>query len=181
MTLLQVLADARAVDELKASGHDTRPLCGLPFAVKDNIDVVGYPTVAGTPALHGTHIPQNQYLDRMIDSLSKCAQAISQMFVCSQISLFGLCYACMRFVPMLLQYLLALASFEVSCQDCKDAFATIWHTCQLSPCSCATLAKGNIYSHIILTSHMDATDACILHVVHISTANRCLKQETSLR
>ncbi|DBA70792.1 TPA: hypothetical protein ACH3X2_011685 [Trebouxia sp. C0005] len=49
----QVLADARAVDELKASGHDTRPLCGLPFAVKDNIDVVGYPTVAGTPALHG--------------------------------------------------------------------------------------------------------------------------------
>ena len=50
---LQVLADARAVDDLRASGHDTQPLCGLPFAVKDNIDVVGYPTVAGTPALHG--------------------------------------------------------------------------------------------------------------------------------
>ena len=56
MTILQVLADAKAVDELKASGHDTKPLCGLPFAVKDNIDVVGYPTVAGTPALHGTHL-----------------------------------------------------------------------------------------------------------------------------
>ena len=55
----QVLADARAVDELKASGHDTGPLCGLAFAVKDNIDVVGYPTVAGTPALSGalpTHV-----------------------------------------------------------------------------------------------------------------------------
>ena len=51
-----MLADAKAVDELKASGHDTKPLCGLPFAVKDNIDVVGYPTVAGTPALHGTQI-----------------------------------------------------------------------------------------------------------------------------
>ena len=51
-----MLADAKAVDELKASGHDTKPLCGLPFAVKDNIDVVGYPTVAGTPVLHGTQI-----------------------------------------------------------------------------------------------------------------------------
>ena len=50
---MQVLADAQAVDELRASGQDTRPLCGLAFAVKDNIDVVGYPTVAGTPALQG--------------------------------------------------------------------------------------------------------------------------------
>ncbi len=66
MILIQVLADAKAVDELKASGHDTKPLCGLPFAVKDNIDVVGYPTVAGTPALHGTQISRNQHLDRMM-------------------------------------------------------------------------------------------------------------------
>ncbi len=52
--LWQVLGDAKAVDDLKAAGKDTGPLCGLTFAVKDNIDVVGYPTVAGTPALHGT-------------------------------------------------------------------------------------------------------------------------------
>lgn len=52
-SVTQVLAEAQAVDDLKASGHDTGPLCGLAFAVKDNIDVVGYPTVAGTPALHG--------------------------------------------------------------------------------------------------------------------------------
>ena len=60
-----MLADARAVDELKASGHDTGPLCGLAFAVKDNIDVVGYPTVAGTPALSGalpTHVICHQYM-----------------------------------------------------------------------------------------------------------------------
>ncbi len=60
-----MLADAKAVDELKASGHDTKPLCGLPFAVKDNIDVVGYPTVAGTPALHGRQISFYDHLDRM--------------------------------------------------------------------------------------------------------------------
>ena len=37
----QVLAEARAVDDLYAAGKDIKPLCGLAFAVKDNIDVVG--------------------------------------------------------------------------------------------------------------------------------------------
>lgn len=52
---MQVLAEARAIDASKAAGNDTGPLCGLPFAVKDNIDVVGYATVAGTPGLEGEH------------------------------------------------------------------------------------------------------------------------------
>ena len=52
---MQVLAAARAIDASKAAGNDTGPLCGLPFAVKDNIDVVGYATVAGTPGLEGEH------------------------------------------------------------------------------------------------------------------------------
>ena len=37
----QVLEDAKAVDDAKAAGQDTGPLCGLAFAVKDNIDVLG--------------------------------------------------------------------------------------------------------------------------------------------
>ena len=54
---VQVLAEAKAIDASKAAGNDTGPLCGLPFAVKDNIDVVGYATVAGTPGLEGEHFP----------------------------------------------------------------------------------------------------------------------------
>ena len=38
---MQVLAEAKAVDDLYAAGKDIKPLCGLAFAVKDNIDVVG--------------------------------------------------------------------------------------------------------------------------------------------
>ena len=41
------------MDHAYAAGKDIRPLCGLAFAVKDNIDVVGYATEAGTPALAG--------------------------------------------------------------------------------------------------------------------------------
>ena len=55
LVCVQVLAEARAIDASKAAGNDTGPLCGLPFAVKDNIDVVGYATVAGTPGLEGDH------------------------------------------------------------------------------------------------------------------------------
>ncbi|HMI95535.1 MAG TPA: allophanate hydrolase [Micropepsaceae bacterium] len=43
-----VLAGARA---LTAQGQsETQPLWGIPFAVKDNIDVAGFPTTAGCPA-----------------------------------------------------------------------------------------------------------------------------------
>ena len=47
---VQVLADAAAVDAKAARGESIRPLCGLPIAVKDSIDVKGYPTTASTPA-----------------------------------------------------------------------------------------------------------------------------------
>jgi allophanate hydrolase len=45
-----LVADAGAVARRKAAG-ETLPLFGLPFAVKDNIDVAGMPTTLACPAL----------------------------------------------------------------------------------------------------------------------------------
>ncbi|KAK9790121.1 hypothetical protein WJX73_005501 [Symbiochloris irregularis] len=56
---MRVLADARAVDKAHERGEDVRPLCGLAFAVKDNIDVAGYQTGADTPALQGLKVRDN--------------------------------------------------------------------------------------------------------------------------
>ena len=45
----RVLDDARALEKRRAAG-EVLPLYGLPFAVKDNIDVAGLPTTAACPA-----------------------------------------------------------------------------------------------------------------------------------
>ena len=50
---MQVIADAQAIDDKYARGEAITPLCGLPLAVKDAIDVEGYPTTCATPAFHG--------------------------------------------------------------------------------------------------------------------------------
>lgn len=47
----QILADATAVDDKYTNGGTITPLCGLPLAVKDSIDVSGYHTTAATPGL----------------------------------------------------------------------------------------------------------------------------------
>lgn len=46
----RALRDARRIDAMVRSGRDPGPLAGVPFLVKWNFDVAGYPTVAGSPA-----------------------------------------------------------------------------------------------------------------------------------
>jgi Asp-tRNA(Asn)/Glu-tRNA(Gln) amidotransferase A subunit family amidase len=53
----RVLEAARAVDRSRARGARLGPAAGLPFAVKDQISVAGYPTTGGNGALKG-YIPK---------------------------------------------------------------------------------------------------------------------------
>jgi allophanate hydrolase len=49
----EVIDQARALED---NGPDNLPLYGIPFAVKDNIDIAGIPTTAGCPAF--SHVPE---------------------------------------------------------------------------------------------------------------------------
>src|SRR5215813_3729740 len=53
----RVLDAARAVDRARARGAKLGPAAGLPFAVKDQISVAGYPTTGGNAALKG-YVPK---------------------------------------------------------------------------------------------------------------------------
>lgn len=54
-----VLAAARAADKKRASGAALGALHGVPLAIKDNLDCVGYATTGGTPALRDNRPKQN--------------------------------------------------------------------------------------------------------------------------
>lgn len=47
----RVLADARRADRQQAKGESLGLLHGVPVSLKDNINVMGYPTTAGTPSM----------------------------------------------------------------------------------------------------------------------------------
>lgn len=51
----QALEAAEAADRAAAAGGDLPPFHGLPFTIKDNIDVVGTPTTHGFKALAGAY------------------------------------------------------------------------------------------------------------------------------
>ena len=53
----RAIADARAIDATAAAGESSRPLCGVPVAVKEVFDVTGYRCTWGTP-VHGARVAQ---------------------------------------------------------------------------------------------------------------------------
>ncbi len=62
-----VLAQARAVERRRDAGEKL-PLFGIPFAIKDSIDLAGYPTTAGCPAY--SYVPERSatVVQRLLDA-----------------------------------------------------------------------------------------------------------------
>ncbi|HTW37310.1 MAG TPA: allophanate hydrolase [Steroidobacteraceae bacterium] len=60
----EVLANARRIDQRIAAG-ERLPLAGIPFAVKDNIDVAGMPTTVACPAFAYTPAASASVVERL--------------------------------------------------------------------------------------------------------------------
>jgi indoleacetamide hydrolase len=65
----RVLEAARSVDRARARGGQLGPAAGLPFAVKDQIEVAGYPATGGNGALKG-YVPKRNavVVERLVAS-----------------------------------------------------------------------------------------------------------------
>jgi allophanate hydrolase len=53
---------------LEGESPETLPLYGIPFAIKDNIDLAGVPTTAGSPAFAYTPRESAFVVQRLIDA-----------------------------------------------------------------------------------------------------------------
>src|SRR5215831_12770123 len=62
---LNALAEAAASDAARAADGPRGPLDGIPVLVKDNIQVAGMPTTAGSPALLGAAPPDAFIIARL--------------------------------------------------------------------------------------------------------------------
>src|SRR5262245_58692147 len=80
----RVLEAARAVDRSRARGERLGPAAGLPFAVKDQISVAGYPTTGGNGALKG-YIPKRHavVVERLVTAggIPFCMTSLPDMIV----------------------------------------------------------------------------------------------------
>ncbi len=78
----RVLQDARAVDQTRARGDRLGPLAGLPFVVKDQIDVAGYPTTAGNIALK-VYVPKRTAA--VVDAMQKAGGIVFAKANCADL------------------------------------------------------------------------------------------------
>lgn len=70
-TPTDLLASASAIDDRVAAG-DVLPLAGVPFAVKDNIDVVGFETTAACPSFAYRPEASATVIDRLLAAGALC-------------------------------------------------------------------------------------------------------------
>src|ERR1700757_5139848 len=70
ITIADIDATHARIDKIKRrrAAGETLPLYGIPFAVKDNIDVAGMPTTAACPAFGYTPSRTAPVIDRLLDA-----------------------------------------------------------------------------------------------------------------
>jgi aspartyl-tRNA(Asn)/glutamyl-tRNA(Gln) amidotransferase subunit A len=62
----EALKAAEAADLMLAAGYDLGPLHGIPVALKDNVDLAGHPTTAGSPLLGDQPVAESGWIARRL-------------------------------------------------------------------------------------------------------------------